>query len=274
MDVRLPRGHFCGELLKRDEVGGFVLTEYVYPPELKISKHLHEQVYFCIVLQGNYTETYGKKSRACGEQTVTFHPAGELHSDNFHKDGGRIFSVEIEPRWVERVGELSSILEYPESFCGGLLASLVVRIYKEFYEIDAASRLAIEGLSLEVIAEALRQSAALSPGRKAPRWLKQAREFLHDQFAEPHNMTEIADAVGVHPVHLAREFRKHYHQTVGEYIRRLRVEFACRLLSASDTPLIEIALAAGFSQQSHFTKTFKKLTGLTPYQYRVSSRAR
>ncbi len=79
MDVRLPRGHFCGELLKRDEVGGFVLTEYVYPPELKISKHLHEQVYFCVVLQGNYTEVYGKKTRACGERTVTFHPAGELH---------------------------------------------------------------------------------------------------------------------------------------------------------------------------------------------------
>jgi AraC family transcriptional regulator len=274
MQVRLPRGHFCGELLKRDEVGGFVLTEYAYPPELKISMHLHEQVYFCIVLQGNYTETYGKKTRACDERTVTFHPAGELHSDTFHKDGGRIFSVEIEPRWVERVGELSSVLEYPESFCGGLLASLVVRIYKEFYEIDAASRLAIEGLSLEVIAEALRKSTGTQSGREAPRWLKQARELLHDRFVEHHSLAEIADGVGVHPVHLVREFRKHYHQTVGEYVRRLRVEFACRLLSTSETPLIDVALAAGFSQQSHFTKTFKKLTGMTPCQYRVSSRPR
>jgi len=273
MEMKLPRGHFCGSLLKRDEVGGFVLTEYSYPPELKISKHLHEQAYFCIVLAGNYTENYGKRIRTCERRTVTFHPAGEAHSDHFHNEGGRIFSVEIEPDWVERVGELSSIFDCSERFCGGLMASLVVRIYNEFHEIDAASRLAIEGLSLEVVAEAMRQQSRL-PDRKAPRWLEQARELLHDQFSEHYSISEIANSVGVHPVHLVREFRKHYHQTVGEYLRRLRVEFACRKLSTSDMPLIEIALAAGFSQQSHFTKTFKKLTGLTPNQYRTCSRPR
>ncbi|HEX5735513.1 MAG TPA: AraC family transcriptional regulator [Blastocatellia bacterium] len=273
MEVRLPRGHFCGSLLKRDDVGGFVLTEYSYPPELRISKHLHEQAYFCIVLQGNYTESYGKRTRTCERRTVTFHPAGEAHSDHFHGEGGRIFSVEIDPQWVERVAELSSIFNYPDRFCGGLMASLVVRIYNEFHEIDAASRLAIEGLSLEVVAEALRQQSR-SPERKAPRWLEQARELLHDQFSEHYSIRQIAGSVGVHPVHLVREFRRHYHLTVGEYLRRLRVEFACRKLTDTDTPLIDIALAAGFSQQSHFTKTFKKLTGVTPNQYRTSSRLR
>lgn len=273
MEVRLPRGHFCGSLLKRDEVAGFVLTEYSYPPELKISKHLHEQAYFCIVLQGNYTENYGERTRTCERRTVTFHPAGEAHSDHFHCEGGRIFSVEIDPLWVERVGEISSIFDYSERYCGGLMASLVARIYNEFHEIDAASRLAIEGLSMEVVAEALRQQFR-SPGRKAPRWLEQARELLHEQFSEHRSVCQIAGSVGVHPVHLVREFRKHYHQTVGEYLRRLRVEFACRKLTDTDTPLIDIALAAGFSQQSHFTKTFKKLTGLTPNQYRVTSRLR
>ncbi|HJQ67863.1 MAG TPA: AraC family transcriptional regulator [Blastocatellia bacterium] len=273
MEVKLPRGHFCGSLLKRDELGGFVLTEYSYPPELRIAKHLHEQAYFCIVLQGNYTENYGKGVRTCEQRTVTFHPAGEAHSDHFHREGGRIFSVEIDPLWVERVGELSPIFDHGDRFCGGLMASLVVRIYNEFHEIDAASRLAIEGLSLEVIAEALRRQSR-STERKAPRWLEKARELLHDQFSEHHSVSQIADSVGVHPVHLVREFRRHYHQTVCEYLRRLRVEYACRRLSDTDTPLIDIALAAGFSQQSHFTKTFKKLTGVTPNQYRASSRLR
>ena len=153
------------------------------------------------------------------------------------------------------------------------MASLVVRIYNEFHEIDAASRLAIEGLSLEVMAEALRQQSR-SPERLAPKWLEQARALLHDQISERHSIRQIAGSVGVHPVHLVREFRKHYRLTVGEYLRRLRVEFACRKLTDTDTPLIDIALAAGFSQQSHFTKTFKKLTGVTPNQYRISSRLR
>jgi AraC family transcriptional regulator len=78
----------------------------------------------------------------------------------------------------------------------------------------------------------------------------------------------------VHPAHLAREFRRRRHCTIGGYVRRLRVEFACRELSSTDAPLAEIALAAGFSHQSHLTRTFKELTGMTPAKFRALSRAR
>ena len=60
----------------------------------------------------------------------------------------------------------------------------------------------------------------------------------------------------------------------GEYIRQLRVEYACRQLSSSSTALAEIASAAGFSDQSHFSRTFKRQIGMTPSQYRAISRAR
>jgi AraC family transcriptional regulator len=74
-------------------------------------------------------------------------------------------------------------------------------------------------------------------------------------------------------VHLAVEFRRFYGSAPAEYIRRLRVEFACRALSGSTAPLIEIALAAGFSSQSHFSNTFKRLIGMTPTAYRAAFRA-
>lgn len=51
-------------------------------------------------------------------------------------------------------------------------------------------------------------------------------------------------------------------------VGRLRVEFACEELSRPDTPLIRIALAAGFYDQGHFCRTFKRLTGITPTAYR------
>ena len=75
-------------------------------------------------------------------------------------------------------------------------------------------------------------------------------------------------------MHLARAFRKHFGCTPGEYVRHLRIEFASRELSKSDTPLVEIALAAGFAHQSHFSRIFKRQTGMTPSAFRAALRLR
>src|SRR5574341_1998626 len=106
----------------------------------------------------------------------------------------------------------------------------------------------------------------------SPRWLQQARELLHGRFMEHLTLAEVAHNVGVHPVHLAQAFHKSYQCTVGDYVRQLRVEYACRELASSETPIVEIALAAGFCDQSHFTRTFKRCIGVAPSQYRESIR--
>jgi AraC family transcriptional regulator len=105
-------------------------------------------------------------------------------------------------------------------------------------------------------------------------WLDKVKEIIHSQYAEPLRLSQIAKAVNVHPVHLARTFRNHHNCTIGEYVRQLRIEFACRQLSTSETSLAEIALQAGFASQSHFSTAFKLHTGMTPVRYRSSFRAR
>jgi AraC-like DNA-binding protein len=92
--------------------------------------------------------------------------------------------------------------------------------------------------------------------------------LLRDRFAEPLTLDEIAGAVGVHPMHLTRVFRRHFRCTIGDMVRRLRIDFACRQLSSTDDALVEIALAAGFSDQSQFCRTFRRLTGMTPTGFR------
>jgi AraC family transcriptional regulator len=72
----------------------------------------------------------------------------------------------------------------------------------------------------------------------------------------------------VHPVHLSREFHKHFRMTVGEYIRKRRIEHASELLSNSELPMSEIASICGFSDQSHFCALFKKHLGMTPGNFR------
>ena len=139
-----------------------------------------------------------------------------------------------------------------------------MRLYREFRLMDAVSPLAIEGLVLEILAELVRLTAS----SRLPPWLLRARELIHDRFQENLGLADIAAAVGVHPVYLASTFRRHFRRTIGDYQRQLRVEFACKQLATGLTPLAEIALAAGFADQSHFARVFKRHLGMTPGTYR------
>ena len=132
--------------------------------------------------------------------------------------------------------------------------------------------LAVEGLALEILAE-LSQQHTNPPDAKRPRWLQQARDVLHSQFPETLTHDDVAKLVGVHPVHLAVVFRRHFGCTIGEYVRRLRIEFASRRIATSGDSLCDVGLAAGFSDQSHFSKVFKQQTGMTPGQFRANLRA-
>ena len=109
---------------------------------------------------------------------------------------------------------------------------------------------------------------------RPPRWLEQTRELLREEYAGHLHLAEIAKTVGVHPVHLAQAFRKFYRCTVGDYVRTLRIEFARRELTVSETPLAEIARLAGCADQSHFSRTFKQMVGLPPSQFRGTARPR
>jgi len=273
MEPRLSAGSFYGNQQKSQSVGGLLLSEHAYPPDLRIPSHSHERAYFCLVLRGDYTETYGKSTRDCRAASLIFHPEAETHSDRFSAAGGRLFCVELTPVWLERIRACSPILDDAVDMQGGTPSWLAFRFYHEFRNMDSVSPLAMEGLALEILAEASRRTLPFAH-RQPSRPLRQAQELLHAQFAEPLTLMQIAEAVGVHPMHLARLFRQHCRCTLGEYVRQLRVDYACRELVSSDASLVEIALAAGFSDQSQFCRTFKRHTSLTPLQFRQTALAR
>lgn len=268
MEIKLSRGHFCERPVRSCGIAGFVLTEASYPPNHKLPRHSHERSCFMSVLQGGVTETYAKKKLAAKPSTLIFRPSAEVHSDYFHNKGGRVFLIEIEPWWLDRVREHFVIADNSLGLHCELLTLLSKKLYHEFRTMDDVSSLAIEGLMLEMIAEVCRYVKRPTE-RRPPRWVEQVRELLHARFSEHLTLTEIAGTVGVHPVHLGHAFRTHYRCTPGEYVRRLRIEFVCRVMATSNIALADIALSAGFSDQSHLTRIFKRQTGLTPARYRA-----
>lgn len=271
MKLQPQTGNYYGVSSPVHQVSGLRLAERTYTADFKTPRHSHPEAYFCLILDGTSRQTYGSKSRVREPLTTTFYPPNELQSEFFGCDGGRIFNVELDARWLGHFREYAVIGEESNDFHGGSVAWLMSKLYHEFRRIDHASALVIEGLTLEIIAEASRKFAVR--GNRTARWLEQARDILHEQFADNTTLACIAKLVGVHPVYLASSFRKEYQCTIGDYRRQLRIEFACRELSKFNSSLAQIALAAGFANQAHFSKTFKRFTGTTPSTYRNSHRS-
>jgi AraC family transcriptional regulator len=141
-----------------------------------------------------------------------------------------------------------------------------MRLYREHKEMDACSVLTIEGLVLEMLAIVGRMRNVKE--QHGPPWFPRAMELLHEDFRTNLKVQDIANEVSVHPFHLSRVFRTVHRQTIGEYVQKLRVSYACKELLKAENDLVTVALAAGFSDQSHFTRVFKSITGITPGAFR------
>jgi len=254
--------------LSEQQIAGLFATETCHPPRFKLPRHAHELASFYIVLEGSLTESAAHNKRERGPRSVVFTPSGEVHGDTFHDAGGRCFLVELTPQWSARLAASGVKLDNSLDAEKGELAALATRLYKEFRQADKVSPLSVEGLALEIFAAFSRQSEKECEAY-LPAWLRKAKELLHDRFSETLTLDEIAQEVGVHPVHLARTFRKHYRCSVGEYQRRLRVEDASLQLTTTQRPLADIALVAGFTDQAHFSRVFKSYTGETPAKFRT-----
>ncbi len=271
MPLTLPRGQFCGDAVATLARDGVHLTETVYSPGLRLPRHSHERACFIFVVTGTFTETYGTRTRDCGPSLLIYRPIGEVHSDHFRDRGARCLNIEINSGWHDHARQFSAVLDDSAEFHHGPPHELALKIYREFQQRDAMSPLAIGGLALELMAEMARASVRDST---SSRWLEQAKEIVHARYSESLSVSEIATAVGVHPAHLSRTFRRTYGCTIGEYQRRLRVDYSCQQLITSDLPLVDIAHAAGFYDQGHFSRTFKRHTRLSPARYRSTYRTR
>jgi AraC family transcriptional regulator len=260
-------------ITKSKTITGFSIKEFSQPPQRRLPWHEHPDASICFVVSGSYTEQAGGRDQECTPHSMVFKPAAQRHADQFGRLGGKCLLIEINPGRLDTIAPFSSILAKPSLVRNARLAALGHNIHREFVGGDAFSPLSIEGLILEVLVEASR-AVLDEPATVRPAWLRQAHELIHDDFCESLTLSSLARAVGVHPSHLARTFRKHYRRSIGDYVRRLRIERAARELTETSAPLGEIGLRFGFFDQSHFARVFKSHTGQTPAQFRAASRGR
>jgi AraC family transcriptional regulator len=235
------------------EAGRFAVSDVSFPPERRLPWHAHPHGCIAVVVEGAVRKRFAHAEDVAADGTVVTMPPEELHEDVFGRDGARIVVVETD----EGVDAVTSFRDWTATH-------LALRIAGELADPDPLTPLAVEGLALELAVASRRGPAAVRPTK----WLEAARELLHDRFLEPPSAEEVAAQVGVHPGHLARAFRAHYGESLGGYVRKLRLEWAAERLVRTEEPLAGLAFDAGFVDQSHFTRAFKKQFGLTPARYR------
>src|SRR2546427_9344807 len=267
MHDNLPPGHFFGTRVGTWRVGPFELSESVYAAHARLLPHAHSRAYLGLVVRGGHCETAARQERSCGPATVVFHPACELHANEFSSSGGRIFRLEMEDEWLTRLRDCGARLDRAAEAHHGPLSQIASRMLSEFRTRDGVSSLIIEGLALEFATLLVRALDVTTTGR-APAWLADVVDYLHARVTDEVRLDDLARLAGVHPAHLNRVFRTWHGCSVGEYIRRLRVDLAARELTASRKPIADIAAAIGFADQSHFSRVFARRTGMSPGQYR------
>lgn len=238
-----------------------MLYETSYAPSTSLPRHYHDVAALMFATRGSFVEQVAGRTFACNTFDVIARPVGEMHANRY--DGGASCVVVSVPR--ER---LVPLFDEPHVLPRARVAGIAQRVAQELAMRDDVSSLMLEGLLLELIGTASRPSMSES----APPWLATARAFVDAHATRGVTLHDIANAASVHPASVVRAFRAHLHCSPGEYVRRVRIDDAKRALASTTKPIGDIALDAGFYDQSHFANAFRRATGMTPRQFRHASR--
>lgn len=263
--VKLERYQYKDHIVLKRRSASAALAEEIHERPFDYPKHEHEQSYFMLTDNRVYREKIGNRTFHYPPHTVLWRPAGISHSDGMARSNGRSFSVYIKDELLERYSDDVSI---PNEFSeqNTYLVFLANRLRNEFRNWANGSDLIAEGLVLEMLGYAARNR--IPADRLPPGWVVRIAEKLGDEYLERHTNLELAIDVGVHPVHLARTFRRYYGKSVGRYLKEMRVHRAMLLIQEKELTLADIANSSGFSDQSQFTKAFKEIVGITPGAFR------
>jgi AraC family transcriptional regulator len=240
-------------------------SEHVYPPRTTQPRHAHDVTTISIILAGSLRERVGRREQYSGPLSVVVKPLGTEHADDFGPDGVRLLRLTLTEDAVRAAAPWTRGLGRWCWLDGGPPCRVFLRIARALRD-DRVTDDDVEQLAFDLLAQ-LEGGGTDRVGRDPPKWLSDARAALDDDDAPP-RIAQLADRAGMHPVYLARTFRRYYGCSTTDYVRRRRVQRAAALIAAGRLPLAHVALAAGFADQPHLGRVFRRETGLAPGAFR------
>ena len=261
------REHCFGSHVATIRCDRVLLSETAHPPSLRTPAHSHPFGCLHFVLGGLYSESTSGRSHRLGPGWFLFKPAGVTHWNDFRDEGARTVRLELE---AAPDGVLADALPGGvTAFRAPHLAILAGRAHDELRRDDPLSAVVAESLALELLAGVARLAERKAASTSSSALARRCAALLDARFREPYRLGLAAEELGVDRTFLARAFRHEYGCSVGEYLRQRRVQFvARRLRGGGRRSLAELAVEAGFADQSHMTRLFKQELGVTPGVWR------
>ncbi|MFA3783457.1 AraC family transcriptional regulator [Melioribacteraceae bacterium 4301-Me] len=258
---------FNGKIENYWKFQSFAISETVYSPNAVLEPHIHTFPILSVIVEGELTEQIENKEIRLSYSSLIYKPAGEMHSNKFHKEGARCLNIQLSQDWLEKLQ--STGLDYTKVLSSSKQSntSTLARLKNELKINDTYSEKIIEGLIIELFADLTRPNNLADEKHNPPLWLKTIINYMDANPEDKLSIGNLAEMVGVHPVHFINTFRKHYNMTPAEYLRQKKIELICKDLSTTNNSLLDIIFKYNFSDQSHFIKFFKKYLGITPSQY-------
>jgi AraC family transcriptional regulator len=237
---------------------GARVLRVVHPGEQVIGEHQHDWAYIGLYTAGRYLERYDGGEADMSGPCAVLHPAGRPHADTVHEDGLETLTIEFDPAWL-RLHGFTGRLDRSRVWSGGAIG----RAARGLAALLASPR-AGEAALARATAQFLDQALAHEP-KEAPRWIPDARRLVSDGLA---STADLARHLDLHPAYVAQAYRHAAGEGVGDTLRRRRVEAASALLRRTQLALAEVAIAAGFCDQSHMNRCFSAVLGRTPLRVR------
>jgi AraC family transcriptional regulator len=251
----IVRAITCGTPMAAMTSPSFTVTDVHYRAGDAYAAHAHERAYAVLILSGGFREQAARRTVELTSGGVIVMPPGHAHRDEIGPRGARGLLVTLESTFP--------LLPRRWAFAhGGALSRAMIGA-------ASAARFGVgETLAIEehlVTAMSCDAEAEVRDGRAS---VRVARDVLEAGAGGPLRLRDVAAAAGVDPAYLSRAFRRCAGTTMGAYLRSLRARRAAALLSSTAAPLAEIALASGFSDQSHCCRVFRAEYGITPRRFR------
>jgi AraC family transcriptional regulator len=251
---------------------GLHAYEAVYASGSQLPEHEHALPFFTYVLRGNYVEQEGRLPRECGRGAVIFHRPHETHTNIVGPRGTASLNVEIgEEAWQELTASVVPARDIVGRPLSGDAEWLALAVWREFHHDDSASALGLDE-TVAMLCATLRTAIVRGDFEPHTR-LDRCAEYLRAHPTATPRLAEVAHIAGVHPMHLSKLFRKRFGYSMGEFLRRQRIAWACEQLFRDSGTISSIAARAGFADHAHFTRTFRRIAGCSPSWYRHRVRA-
>lgn len=224
--------------------------------------HSHEKPMISFVLYGNNTEYSKGTTIERGAGSVNYYRPYEQHKNIYNHFPSKHISLELDHDFLTKYEYTEAQIEVAVKKSRDAIFTFI-KLMNEAQINDIQSKNTVEMLFLAFMENALKSNDET----QFPSWMKLLRDILHDRWNENISLKELAKSVHIHPTTISKYFRRYFQCTLGEYTRKLKVTHAIEILHTSQYSLTEIAYMCGFSDQSHFTRIFKSMTGYLPKAY-------